>query len=500
MTNDLGVEAKNDDDVSYRGSRFSEIRDTIFANPYQRVWGQPGEPDLPVYPVNLSGVLRGIFSFGTRYLFLQASQRTVDSAAELRWGRNGRGFRRILHPNGVCLTGQWKITEDTEYTGYFAKGSTALTVGRYSTCCTETRRGYYRSLALVGKLFPTNDPNNSTRFHTANFMTQQDIGGALTASINDAELLNAPDTAASRRGAGIPILLVTGSIPRAYIGVYMAWRGQSVPGDLFATFWNRRDAAQRVGSSDFAEALYRIMGTVKDGSPNSRIVIVGHSFGARVLENALTNTFVSLLVPHPTSTGESQIPRQLSPADLILYVNPATDSFRTKQMVELMKRTNFTVMRGEARLDGPLFMSVTSTGDTATGTAFPLGQDLSALQKSFRSGYAAAPPPAPSQRTFFTHTPGHIPYLFSHVVHAVTGACGSQPEVLRFSAGAQCFEMTPVAKRWIDSPFWVMIVPPAIIRDHVDIFNSSFSTMIISLMERYQVLDSPQATTMVQAQ
>jgi hypothetical protein len=37
MTNDLGVEAKNDDDVSYRGSRFSEIRDTIFANPYQRV-------------------------------------------------------------------------------------------------------------------------------------------------------------------------------------------------------------------------------------------------------------------------------------------------------------------------------------------------------------------------------------------------------------------------------------------------------------------------------
>jgi hypothetical protein len=212
MTDDFGVEATNDDDLSYRGSRYSEVRDAIFANPYQRVWGQAGEPDLPVYPVTLRGILQGILSFGTNYLFLQASKRTVDSAADLRWGRNGRGFRRILHPNGVCLTGEWRITEDTGYSGYFAKGSVALAVGRYSTCCTETRRGYDRSLALVGKLFPTKDPNDSTRFHTANFITQQDIGGALTASINDAELLNAPDTTAWRRGIGLPILLVTGMV------------------------------------------------------------------------------------------------------------------------------------------------------------------------------------------------------------------------------------------------------------------------------------------------
>jgi len=212
MTNDFGVEATNEDDISYQGSCYSEVRDAIFANPYQRVWGMPGEPDLPVYPVTLYGVLRGIFSFGTDYLFLQASKRTVDSAADLRWGHNGRGFRRILHPNGVCLTGEWKITEDNEYTGYFAKGSRAQTIGRYSTCCTETRRGHNRSLALVGKLFPTDDPNDSARSRTAHFITQQDIGGALTANINDAELLNAPDTTASRRGAGLPILLVTGVI------------------------------------------------------------------------------------------------------------------------------------------------------------------------------------------------------------------------------------------------------------------------------------------------
>jgi hypothetical protein len=287
--------------------------------------------------------------------------------------------------------------------------------------------------------------------------------------------------------------------PRSYIGVYMAWRGQAIAGDIFSTFWNRRDAAQRVGSSDFAEALYRIMAATKENSPNSRIVVVGHSFGARVLETALTNTFVSLLIPQPNGAGQVLPPQLPSPADLILYVNPATDSFRTKQMVELMKRTTFSVMRGGERFNGPLFLSVTSTGDTATGTAFPLGQGFSATQKAFRPGYDNAPPQIPSQKTFFSQTPGHIPFLFSHVVHPVTGSCVSQPELLRFTTKGQCFEMTPVPQRWNDSPFWVMTVPPAIIRDHVDIFNDSFSTMIIDLMEQYQVLDSPQATTMVRA-
>jgi hypothetical protein len=284
----------------------------------------------------------------------------------------------------------------------------------------------------------------------------------------------------------------------AYVGVYMAWRGQSFKNDIFLTFWNRRDTAQRVGSSDFAEALYRVMGATKEKSPNSRIVVVGHSFGGRVLETALTNTFVSLLIPQIDANGDSKPPTIPSPADLIMYVNPATDSFRTKQMIELMKRTNFSIVRGDQTYHGPLFLSVTSTGDTATGTAFPLGQGLSATQKAFRNSYNAAPN-LPSQKAFFTKTPGHVPYLFSHVVHQVTGDCISQPELLRFTTKGQCFEMTPVPNRWNDSPFWVMTVPPAIIKDHVDIFNTSFSTMIIDLMEQYQVLDSPRATTMVRA-
>ena len=79
-----------------------------------------------------------------------------------------------------------------------------------ATCCTETRRGHTRSLSLVGKLFPTTDPGHTTLLRTANFITQEDIGGARTDFINDADLRTAPDTTLSRRGGGVPILMLTG--------------------------------------------------------------------------------------------------------------------------------------------------------------------------------------------------------------------------------------------------------------------------------------------------
>jgi hypothetical protein len=198
----FGVPQMTDEDRGYRGSRFREVVDALWANPYQRVWGRTGEPPLPVYDVTFATVVSPHFH--------KATERTIDSGADLRWGPDGKGSRRIVHPNGICLIGQWQITANTEYSGYFAKGRTALVIARYSTCCTETRRGQTRSLSMVGKLFPTTDREHAAPLHTANFMTQSDIGGDDTEFINDVELRNAPDTTLSRRGAGAPALLHIG--------------------------------------------------------------------------------------------------------------------------------------------------------------------------------------------------------------------------------------------------------------------------------------------------
>ena len=210
----FGTEGVTADDRIYAGSRYAAVRDAIFANPYQRVWGSERERPWPIYRVTLASVLRGILPWRNPYLFRQATERAVDSHADLRWGADGKGFRRLLHPNGICLTGMWEITEQSSYSGYFGQGRKALLIGRYSTCCTETRRGHTRSLSLVGKLFPTVDPNHAEGLRTASFITQQDIGGDHTDYINDAELRNAPDTRVWRRRLGVPTLLVTGTLFR----------------------------------------------------------------------------------------------------------------------------------------------------------------------------------------------------------------------------------------------------------------------------------------------
>jgi hypothetical protein len=205
----IEIEGTTSEDAAYAGSTFREVSDAVFANPYQRVWGAAGEPPLPVYEVTLASVLQGVLRSG-RTALLKAAERTVDSRADLRWGADRTGFRRLLHPNGICLTGRWEISEPSGYSGYFSAGRTALVVARYSTCCTETRRGATRSLSMVGKLFPTADPNDTRPARTANFITQQDIGGDRTDYINDAELRNAPDTTVTRRGTGLPVVVLTG--------------------------------------------------------------------------------------------------------------------------------------------------------------------------------------------------------------------------------------------------------------------------------------------------
>lgn len=211
----IGSEEFRDEDRQYAGSRFGDVVRALFENPYQRVWGGPGEPSLPDEPVTTETVFGDKLSADPPR-FHRATARSLDSSADLRWGVDRKGFTRFLHPHGVCLIGRWEITADNPYSGYFAPGSRALLVGRYSSGGSGHRRGMVRSMSLVGKLFPTTDPDHAAPLRTANFITQEDIGGTRTASINDAVLLNAPDVTVFRRGpAGALLVHVASAFRRA---------------------------------------------------------------------------------------------------------------------------------------------------------------------------------------------------------------------------------------------------------------------------------------------
>ncbi len=202
----------DDDDARYGGSSYGEVRAAMFRNAYYLTWGAADEPPLPIYATTLGHLLRGLVRGLRRWQFLQAARRTKRSQADLRWGWQQRGFRRLLHPNGVCLFGTWEIDANVEspYSGYFRAGSKCLIIARYSTGL-GVHRDDFRTLSLVGKLFPTTDPADPTLYRTANFITQEELGGARTRFVNEAVLRNAPDTTPWRRHLrDVPKLLLTG--------------------------------------------------------------------------------------------------------------------------------------------------------------------------------------------------------------------------------------------------------------------------------------------------
>jgi hypothetical protein len=204
-----GRQETTDEDRSYKGSRYAEVRQALYANPYRGgTSGQEPGP-LPMFRSTIRNAWRGTVH-GPRFL-KQASARTVDTHSDLRWGSDGKGYRRILAPNGICVLGTWEITAENPYTGYFQKGAKGLTIGRISSDGNETRRGQRRSISLGMKIYPTTDPNHPTRLIPASVIAQEDLGGMHTAFVNDAELRNMPSVHSYRRGIHVLIMLRAGT-------------------------------------------------------------------------------------------------------------------------------------------------------------------------------------------------------------------------------------------------------------------------------------------------
>lgn len=156
---------------AYRGSRFEEVWSAVVADPYD---------ELPAYRVTVSS-----FFGWLENRLLTASRRTLSDRSDLL-----PRFRKLLHPNGICLSGRWRITEDTPYTGYFAQGSEGLIIARASAALSETKQGQPRAFGLAGKLYPTTDAAHVEPLQTANFFTIEDLGGTYRPYFLDAENTN----------------------------------------------------------------------------------------------------------------------------------------------------------------------------------------------------------------------------------------------------------------------------------------------------------------------
>ncbi|MGR9037621.1 MAG: hypothetical protein ACU83O_13710, partial [Gammaproteobacteria bacterium] len=132
--------------------------------------------------------------------------RTLDFGADLRWGEDGKGYRRLFRPEGVCATGIWEINEDNPYSGYFKKSSKGLVILRLTGAVHKTLRGNRRSYGVALKLYPTVDENHAQPLETANVFLSDDLGGSTANRITEVELTNAPNVSGLNRGTLIPTL------------------------------------------------------------------------------------------------------------------------------------------------------------------------------------------------------------------------------------------------------------------------------------------------------
>ena len=193
------------EDPAKTGASFNEVWKAVTDAPENylteamkkdlRAYGTPGKPKLPrlSYPHNLLNSLKD----GSLHA---AAVQTFSSTDDYR-----EYHRKPVHAHGICFAGEWKITEDSPYSGYFKRGSSALMIGRISTAPPITMHHSIigRSFGFAGKIFPT--ANETERVRTANFFTIQDFVGTQDKQVVDVSFVNEPPEVDFKTLKGKPI-------------------------------------------------------------------------------------------------------------------------------------------------------------------------------------------------------------------------------------------------------------------------------------------------------
>lgn len=157
----------DEDLFDYDGSSFREVRDAAFAGPYDEL------------PYNI-GIRPG-----------RIIQLFVDSARNLHDRRDIRPYYdKLIHANGIAMSGTWHIDRETPYTGLLATGAEGLLLIRGSVAGLFTTQGTLRSFGIGGKIFATSDPDE--RVWPANLLTVDKLSGSLGKHVLDQKPTNAP--------------------------------------------------------------------------------------------------------------------------------------------------------------------------------------------------------------------------------------------------------------------------------------------------------------------
>jgi hypothetical protein len=175
---------------------------------------------------------------------------------------------------------------------------------------------------------------------------------------------------------------------RKVVGVYVGWDGAVGPCPLrHLTFWNRKRAADRISqSSILTKIIAATKWARKQGLPGTEskewkeitardvTVMIGHSFGARILYTATSQVLIDEVQRRHPGAAKYCYDVIQGPADLILLLNPAFEAsvFTAMHSVGRPSKPWECIDRGQT----PLLLVLASENDWPNRTAFPWGQWL----------------------------------------------------------------------------------------------------------------------------
>jgi hypothetical protein len=176
----VGQVTKNRDEADafdearpYAGSSFADVWRLVKANPYH---------SLPHDQVTLASFFEGL-----QNRLLAAGRRSLHDGHDVL-----PYFDKLIRPNGICLSGTWRIDALTPYSGYFRGGREGLVIVRASVGLSETQSGRFRAFGMAGKLYPTTDRASMGKLKTANFFVIDDNSGTLLDHYLDAPMVTEP--------------------------------------------------------------------------------------------------------------------------------------------------------------------------------------------------------------------------------------------------------------------------------------------------------------------
>lgn len=231
---------------------------------------------------------------------------------------------------------------------------------------------------------------------------------------------------------------------------------------------------------------------------NHEVFVIGHSFGALMLEQAIGQASVGLLASE-WNRGASEA---RWPFDLIVFLNSAAPSLYAKQFGEFLEEDH----RNSAQ---PRIVSLTSTGDQATGTLHRIGNLFSTSAPDLQRRYHPWPGVEVTAGYYYDRTPGHNQYLINHEVIPASSQAPAPPpnddaifqynlrmndphpeefytrvgnDVRRWKlkdlSGSERNPQTRQIMKRYASNYWIATVPPEIIKDHGDIWSPACVEML----------------------